>query len=154
VSPSPGSPPLRIRQAPFAIRIVRRQAGDAAIVYRRGLDQRHRDRLRRVASLGPLSLSAGMPLLRGAARSASHGAVARLTPGPFIPLDADWGARVACYALVAEGLRDAERLTRAADHLRNADAAEAAWWLGLMTASPEAATRATRALRILVEAVV
>ncbi len=47
-----------------------------------------------------------MPPLRGAARSASHGAVARLTPGPFIPLDADWGARVACYALVAEGLRD------------------------------------------------
>lgn len=149
----PGTPPLRIRQAPFAIRIVRRQAGDAAIVYRRGLDDHQRDRLKRISGLSPLSLTAGMPLLRGAARAAGNGTPARLSPGPFIPLDADWGARVACYALVAEGLRDAERLTRAADHLRTADAAEAAWWLGLMTASPDSATRATRALRILVEAV-
>lgn len=145
--------PLRIREAPFAVRIVRRRAGDAAIVYRRRLDERQRDRLQRVGSLGPLSLSAGTALLRSATRATGNGASARLAPGPFVPLDADWGARVACYALVAEGLRDADRLVRAADHLRTADGAEAAWWLGLMTASPDSATRATRALRILIEAV-
>jgi hypothetical protein len=53
--------------------------------------------------------------------------------------------------LVAAGLRNSERLHRAAANLHHADGAEAAWWLGHM-ARP-AGKRAVRALRILVEAV-
>jgi hypothetical protein len=77
--------------------------------------------------------------------------VARLEPGPFYPLDPASGVRVACYALVARGLRRAEALHHAADHLKRADDTEAAWWLGLM--SGPKGRRAVRALRILVEAV-
>jgi hypothetical protein len=66
-------------------------------------------------------------------------------------LDEDWGARVACYALVASGLRNAERLHRASTTLQHADGTEAAWWFGLMTNSK--GKRAVRALRILIEAV-
>jgi hypothetical protein len=75
----------------------------------------------------------------------------RRSTGPFHPLESDWGPRVPCYALVAAGLRNAERLGRAAGHLQHADGAEAAWWLGIM-ARPNG-KRAVRALRILTEAV-
>lgn len=141
---------MRLCEAPFAVRVVRRRSGDAAIVYRRALDESHRERLLRVATIGPLPYQAGGPLLREAARAggAQNG---RLNGGAFRPLDADWGARVACYALVASGLRDPERLHRAAESLRRADGAEAAWWLGLMTRPNN--ERAVRALRILTEAV-
>ena len=71
--------------------------------------------------------------------------------GPWLPLDDDWGSRVACYAAVSEGLRNAERLARAATHLKTSDPTETAWWLGLM--SEHGSGRAVRALRILVEAV-
>jgi hypothetical protein len=141
---------VNVRQASFALRVVRRRAGDAAILYRRRLTTRGEERLDRIAPVGPLAFSAGTPLLRVAVREAA-GPGARLTTGPFHPLDADWGARVACYALVAKGLRDAERLHRAAANLLHADGPEAAWWLGLM-ARPSG-VRARRALRILVEAV-
>ena len=97
-----------------------------------------------------MSFAAGAPLLRTAVRN-TEGPSAKLTTGPFHPLDADWGARVACYALVASGLRSAERLHCAASHLQHADETEAAWWLGLM-ARPNG-KRAVRALRILTEAV-
>jgi len=145
-----------LRQAPFALRVVRRHDGDAAIIYRRTLGAGGNERFSRLASLGPLAYSAGLPLLRDAARSSSaQGARAvaegLLQVGPFYPLDADWGARVACYALVANGLRDADRLHRAAGHLRRGDAVEAAWWLGLLQKAPS--PRPLRALRILVEAV-
>ena len=52
---------------------------------------------------------------------------------------------------MAAGLRNAERLVRAAGHLSHADGAEAAWWFGLM-ARPNG-KHALRAPRILVEAV-
>jgi hypothetical protein len=81
---------------------------------------------------------------------ATAGPAARLKPGPFQALDADWGARIACYAKVASGLRHADRLARAASHMREADAAEAAWWFALM--SRRDGRRAVRALRILIEA--
>ena len=55
------------------------------------------------------------------------------------------------YTLVAKGLRNATKLHLAAENLRRADGAEAAWWFGLMTNSK--GKRAVRALRILVEAV-
>lgn len=141
---------MNIRQAPFALRVVRRRAGDAAILYRRSLDRRQRERLTKIAPLGPLAFSAAAGLLRAAVR-ATRGPTPRLQPGPFYPLDPDWGARVACYALVAAGLRQTPGLQKAADHLRHADPVEAAWWLGLMT-RPDG-RRARRALRILVEAV-
>lgn len=76
---------------------------------------------------------------------------AALSPGPCYPLDADWGARVACFGLLVAGLRNAERLISAASRLRHADPNEAAWWLGLLT--QENNLRALRALRILTEAV-
>ena len=141
---------MNVRQASFAIRVVRRRAGDAAILYRRALNERKQERLTRIAPIGPLAFSAGASLLRAALRS-SDSINLRLQPGPFYPLDHDWGPRVACYALVAGGLRNAECLHKAADNLRHADPAEAAWWLGLMTRP--GGKRAKRALRILVEAV-
>ena len=142
---------MKIRQASFALRVVRRRSGDAGILYRRSVNSKQKDRLSRVTSISPLAFSAGAPLLRTAVRAAAAGQAARLTAGPYHPLDADWGARVACYALIASGLRDAERLHRAAENLRHADATEAAWWLGLM--KRREGKRAVRALRILAEAV-
>ncbi len=139
-----------IRQASFALRVVRRRAGDAAIIYRRRLTPKGDERLDRIAAISPLAFSAGAGLLRASVR-ATAGVAAKLSTGPFHPLDPDWGARVACYALVARGLRNPERMHRAAENMRHADGAEAAWWFGLMTNSH--GKRAVRALRILVEAV-
>ena len=141
---------MKIRQAQFALRVVRRRAGEAAILYRRSLTDKHEERLTRVAAISPLAYTAGAVLLRAAVR-ATKGPKARLREGPFHPLDPDWGARVASYALIARGLRNGDRLHRAATHLRHADPTEAAWWLGLMRGGQ--AKRAVRALRILLEAV-
>jgi len=141
---------MKVREASFALRVVRRRAGEAAILYRRRLTPKGNERLDRVAPISPLAFSAGAPLLRSSIR-AIEGPSAKLTTGPFHPLDADWGARVACYALVAAGLRNAERLHRAAANLQHADSTEAAWWLGIM-ARPNG-KRAIRAFRILIEAV-
>lgn len=141
---------MTVREASFALRIVRRRAGDAAFIYRRILDTKRRERLTKIAPISPLAFTAGGPLLRAAVR-ASAGPGAKLAPGPFHPLDPEWGARVACYAVVAAGLRRAERLHRAAESFRHADGVEASWWLGLMGNGRR--RRAVRALRILVEAV-
>ncbi len=141
---------MNIRQAPFALRVVRRRAGDAAILYRRRLTANGAERLDRVAAISPLAFASGVPLLRVAVRGNGE-SNAELSYGPFHPLDHDWGARVACYALVARGLRNASRMRRAAENLRHADGTEAAWWFGLL--SNGGSTRALRALRILVEAV-
>lgn len=141
---------MKLREASFALRVVRRQEGDAAIVYRRRLTDQGEERLDRIAAISPLAFSAGALLLREAVR-AVEGPTATLAEGPYHPLDADWGARVSCYALIARGLRDASRLHRAATSLKQADGAEAAWWLGLMANGKR--TRAVRALRILTEAV-
>lgn len=103
---------MNIRQASFALRVVRRHTGDAAILYRRSLDASHQERLTRIKSISSLAFSSGASLLRAAVR-ASSGKDTKLTTGPFHPLDADWGARVSCYALVGSGLRNAERLHRA-----------------------------------------
>lgn len=141
---------MKIRDASFALRVVRRRSGDAGILYRRRLTPRNRERLDRIAPISPLAFSAGAPLLRAAVRE-TVGSAARLTTGPFHPLDTDWGARVACYALVASGLRNPDRLHRAAAHLQQSDGTEAAWWFGLM--NRPTGKRAVRALRILAEAV-
>jgi len=141
---------MRIRDASFALRVVRRRAGDAAILYRRRLTGKGQEKLDRIAPISPLAFSAGAALLRSAIR-VCEGPSAKLTTGPFHPLDADWGARVACYSLIASGLRNAERLHKAAVNLQHADGTEASWWFGVM-ARP-AGKRAIRALRILVEAV-
>lgn len=141
---------MKVRQAAFALRIVRRRTGDAAILYRRTLNPKHEERLTKIAPISPLAFSAAAPLLRAAVR-ASNGSTAKLATGPYHALDPDWGARVACFALVAYGLRNAERLHKAAQNLRLADGNEAAWWFGLMSQS--GGKRAVRALRILTEAV-
>lgn len=141
---------MNVRKAPFALRIVRRRDGDAAILYRRRLTEKGEERLDRVAAISPLAFSASQSLLRAAVR-ASSGPVAKLNYGPFHPLDADWGARVAAFSLLARGLRNAERIHKSASHLKHADATEAAWWLGLM--ERPGGRRAIRALRILSEAV-
>ena len=150
---------MKIRQASFALRVVRRRAGDAAILYRRSLDEQLNERLTRVTSISPLALASGAALIRQAVREGSREAGGKpsskarsnLEPGPFYPLDPDWGARVACFAMVASGLRNAERLHRAASHLQSSDPGEAAWWFGLMRNGRLVRTR--RALRILLEAV-
>ena len=141
---------MTVREASFALRVVRRRSGDAAILYRRLLTEKHEERLTRIGAISPLAFSAGAGLLREAVRAMS-GAGTRLTTGPFHPLDPDWGARVACYTLVCRGLRNAGRMHKAAENLRRADGAEAAWWFGIM-GRPNG-KRTVRALRILVEAV-
>ena len=141
---------MKVRQASFALRVVRRRAGDAAILYRRSLTVNRQEKLSKTGAVSPLAFTAGTALLRAAVRATS-GPVTKLTTGPFHPLDEDWGARVVCYALVASGLRNAERLHRAATNIQHADGTEAAWWFGLMTNSK--GKRAVRALRILTEAV-
>lgn len=139
---------MTVREASFALRIVKRKAGTAAIVYRRSLKTNGDERLARVAAIGALAYSAGASLLRASVRGAN---VTKFAPGPFYPLDQDFGARVACYALVTSGLRNATAMHNAADSMKRADATEAAWWLGLMSGARR--VRAIRALRILVEAV-
>ena len=139
-----------IRQATYALRVVRRRGGDAAIIYRRRVNARHEERFDRIAAISPLAFTSGAALLKAAVR-AMAGNGAKLSTGPFHPLDPDWGARTACYALVAAGLRNSGRLHAAAENLRRADGAEAAWWFGLLEGSHR--KRAVRALRILVEAV-
>lgn len=141
---------MRIRQASYALRVVRRRTGNAAILYRRRLTPKGRELFDRVGAISPLGFSSGAGLLRAAVKAGS-GSNAKLTTGPFLPLDPDWGARVACYTLVAKGLRNANRMHIAAENIRHSDSAEAAWWFGLMTNSK--GKRAVRALRILVEAV-
>jgi hypothetical protein len=155
----------RAQDTPFAVRIVLRQGSMAAEVYRRvGSDE---DELQRIAALSPLAFTAAVPMLRAALRGDDptghaangngHGKAGRfereilLAPDETYYLQADWGVRIACFALVAAGLRDGNRLLRAADHLRYADPNETAWWLGLLTR--QSSTRPLRALRILVEAV-
>ena len=140
-----------LRESPFAVRFVRRAAGEAAIIYRRHGDKKGRDRLQRVATLSPLALTAARPLLREAVAKSGLNGKADLSPGTFKALSADWGARVACFGLLAAGLRDGDRLARAAGHLRSADGNEASWWLGMLTRADD--VRALRALRILTEAV-
>ena len=141
-----------VREAPFAFRVVERSAGKAVIVYRRSVQGDRNDRLTAVGSIGPLQFTAGQALLRVAAGhcAKNKSSAAKLAPGPFIPLDVDGGARIACYALIGAGLRDGTRLARAAEALRHASGPEAAWWLGRLRDDRDA--RALRALRILTEA--
>jgi hypothetical protein len=131
------------------LRFVQRRDGLAGIVYRRRVNDKMEERFDRVAALSPLALTAASGLLRNAVRAG--GGPAKMEPGPFRPLDPDWGARVAGYALVARGLRNARRLSKSAEHFRAADATEAAAWFGRM--QDGRGKRWVRALRIITEAV-
>jgi len=145
------------RSAPFAFRVVDRSEGRAAIIYRRKPDKNGRDRLQRIAALSPLAFTAGTSLLREAASKSvidgrSPGSrQGALNPGGFYPMDSDWGSRVACFAMICAGLRDGERMLKAASRMREADGNESAWWLGMLQNGQS--VRALRALRILTEAV-
>lgn len=143
-----------VREAPYAVRFFQRSDGLVAVVYRRQANEKGQDRLARVSRISPLALRAATGFVRQAvAASANRNGrrTASFSPGPCFPLDHAWGPRLACYALVTAGLRDAERLMRAAAHLRSAHPEEAAWWLGLLLQRDN--VRALRALRILTEAV-
>ena len=154
---------LSVSDAPFALKVVQRKDGTVADIYRRRPDKRGKDRLQRIGTISPLAFTAATPLLRegiacsrfqeatNTGRRMQIAPLAELADGTFQPLDGDWGPRIACYALVTAGLRDFERLFRAANHLRYADANEAAWWLGHL--SRNGSSRSLRALRILTEAV-
>lgn len=153
---------MKIREAPFAIRVVQRKDGKAVIVYQRKPDKKGKDRLQRAATLSSLAFTAAIPMLRDAVtksqipnssprNSNNKSQVMELNPGPYYPMDMDWGPRVACLGIISAGLRDGDRLLRAVSHLRGADPNEAAWWLGMLTRDDN--MRAIRALRILTEAV-
>lgn len=146
---------MKVREASFAMRVVRRRSGLAAILYRRRLMPSGQERLDRIAAISPLAFSSGMGLLRSAARDGGDSRKFQLQEGPFYPIDADWGPRLACFALCAQGLRNANRLSKCADHLYHSDPTEAAWWFGTMTGNTtgKANRRVVRALRILTEAV-
>ena len=150
-----------VRKASFALRIVQRKNGKSAVLYRRRMNEEGADRFQRVGAIGPLAFTAAQALLRDAVTHSdmpisTNGNSKKtmdqvLVTGGFLPLDEDWGARVACYTLIAAGLRDGDRLIRAVDHLHYADSTEAAWWMGLLSRTDN--VRAIRALRILTEAV-
>jgi hypothetical protein len=140
---------VTVPESTFALRYVRRPGGDAAVVYRRALGSNGKHRYARLGEISPLAYTAGAVLLCDVRQETKTDA--QMPARSYIAVDDDAGARVACYALIAAGLRDAERLGRAAASLRHADGTEAAWWLGLMADGRR--VRAVRALRILVEAV-
>jgi hypothetical protein len=64
------------RTAPFALRLVSRSQGLAAIVYRRRVNEHMQERFDGVAALSPLALTAGSGLLRSAVKAS--GGPARL----------------------------------------------------------------------------
>ena len=150
-------PDSAVREASFALRVVQRNGGKAAIVYRRYADEAGRDRLQRVGALHPLAYRAAQPMLREAVWDAEGKdglmppADDVLTTGAYHSMGTDWGTRIACFAIISKRLRNGERLLRAADQLRQADPDQAAWWFGLLT--QEDNDRPLRALRILTEAV-
>ena len=139
---------LKIREAQFALRVVQRKTGLAGIVCRRKPDKNGYNRLQRIGAISPIAFTASMPFLREAT---DFGKNENLKPGPFYPLDNDWGSKVACFALTSSGLSNPDRLIKSASNLRNADPNETTWWLGRLTRDNN--SRALRALRILTEAV-
>ena len=155
---------MTLKEAPYAVRATRRNGAEVVHVYRREPDAKRRDRLQRLVTLGPLARQAGEALLRRAVDADPKPPVARrrgkgtgrpavwpLAVGPFRAVTAEWGARIALFALVARGLRDAARLPLAAGHVAEMTGTDAAWWVGLATGAR--ADRGLRALRILVDAV-
>ncbi|MEE9166549.1 MAG: hypothetical protein V3U24_03675 [Candidatus Neomarinimicrobiota bacterium] len=140
---------MNIREAPFALRVTRRNEGLAGIVYRRSSGTNGQDHLHRIAALSPSAFSTGR-LLLAKGNLAVNGS-RKLAPGPFIPLDENWGSRFACYAIITSGLRYPEKMLKAAEHFVQADGSEATWWLGVLTRAEN--SRSVRALRILTEAV-
>lgn len=139
---------MKLRQAPFALRVTRRSEGLAGVVYRRSSGKNGYDHLHRIAGISPAAFSAGRMLLEKA--NLALNGTRKLEPGPFVPLNEDWGSRIGCYAIVTSGLRHPEKMLHAAQHFLNADGAEAAWWLGTLTRTED--SRPMRALRILTEA--
>ena len=156
---------MTLGDAPYAIRITLRREGETVLVYRRAPDASRRDRLQRIATIGPLARTVADGLLRRAAegteepdakqgrrrRPVASGASWPLAVGKYHPMRAEWGARLACLAIVSKGVRDHDRLAIAAGRITGLSGTDAAWWVGLRTGP--GAERAARALRILTEAV-
>lgn len=57
---------MTLKEAPYALRVTRRDGAEVVHVYRREPDANHRDRLQRLVTLGPLARQAGEALLRRA----------------------------------------------------------------------------------------
>jgi len=157
---------MTLGDAPYAIRITVRREGETVLVYRRAPDASRRDRLQRIATIGPLARTVADGMLRRAAEGteepdAQAGRRRRkvippddswpLAVGKYHPMRAEWGARLACLAIVSKGVRDHDRLAIAAGRITGLSGTDAAWWVGLLTGP--GAERAARALRILTEAV-
>ncbi len=70
-----------------------------------------------------------------------------------INIDYTHGYRLACYAAVVSGLRNSRYIANAARHIQQAEPYGLCWWWQQMTSvDAETASRAKRALRVLVEA--
>jgi hypothetical protein len=142
---------IKLKDAPFSFRVTFRKGGEAAVIYRRMLDKKSKETLQRIVAVSPQSFAAGKGLFRAAVKDLSGNVKEIGSDGHHHPLDADWGARIACFGFVAVGLADPEKIYRAASNLQHTDGAEAAWWLGKIWHSQT--SRPVRALRILVGAV-
>jgi len=136
----------------FGVRFFKCNTGYTGVVYRRGPAANGSDRLQRTSRISALAVSAGANLIRQAVDASSENARG-IASGPVQALNSDWGPRVACYALVAEGLRDVDMLATAAAEMRVMPPDEAAWWLGQISVTSDRGMRARRALRILIGAV-
>ena len=142
---------IELKNAPFSFRITFRKGGEAAIIYRRMLDKRSRETLQRIVAVSPQALAAGRGLFNAAVKDIRGNSNTVVSNGHHQSLDADWGARIACFGFVSSGLADPEKIYRAAINLQHTDGSEAAWWLGKIWNSQT--SRPIRALRILVGAV-
>lgn len=98
-------------------------------------------------SMNETATFAIMPLLEQAAGKNP------VPTGVRIGIDYTYGYRLACYAAVVSGLRNSRYIANAARHIQQAEPYGLCWWWQQMTsADTETASRAKRALRILVEA--
>ena len=73
---------MTVREAAFALRIVKRKQGAAAIIYRRSLNPKGEERLTRIASIGPLRT---LPALRSFAPPSVPPGAASSLPVPSTP---------------------------------------------------------------------
>ncbi len=102
---------IELKNAPFSFRITFRKGGEAAIIYRRMLDKRSRETLQRIVAVSPQAFAAGRGLFNAAVKDIRGNSNTVVSNGHHQSLDADWGARIACFGFVSSGLADPEKST-------------------------------------------